>query len=165
MTWSRSSPVKPNGSSTVAAATLPTSQHLPAHPQDIQNSVLTLNTNPQLPQQPPHPAQFNIPHAQRPTPCRRTPRDNAFCMAVNNAATARRRKLKKLFAMSVHVLKYVLTRTGTCACFMPLFNPIRLSFFKRATPKRLRPILRFNANNVWWACNQRGCSAAYIEIN
>jgi hypothetical protein len=95
MTWSRSFPVEHNGNSTVAAATLPTSQHLPAHPRDIHTSVLTLNTTPQLPHQLQHPAQLNTPHAQHPTPRRRTPRDNAFRMAVNNAAAARRRKLKK----------------------------------------------------------------------
>ncbi len=62
-------------------------------------------------------------------------------------------------------INWYLTRTGTGARLMPLFNPMRLSFSKRATPKRLHSISRINLNNVRWVCIRWGCSAAYIEIN
>ncbi len=95
MSWSRSLPVEPDGHSTVAAATSPTIQPLPAHPRDHQTTVLSTNARPPYPSQQQHSTQHQPPRSQRPTSRRRTQHDNAFRMAVNNAAAARRRKLNK----------------------------------------------------------------------
>jgi hypothetical protein len=95
MSWSRSLPVEPDGHSIVAAATLPTIQPLPAHPREHQSTVLPTNARPPHPSQQQHSTLQQSSRPHRPTPRRRTPHDNAFRMAVNNAAAARRRKLNK----------------------------------------------------------------------